>query len=658
MFGKRGLIVGISLVFGILLAASVWGYGIQAVNKMITYPVDNEVYDYDIAYFNWTLIGTSHPLSSCYYNVNGGADIYFDCSLRTVVFPSPLADGAYSLFFFANNTRAPVPDKNEETVSFLIDTLTPGISFVALTAGDEANVSSSSITANVSVVEANPKNITFILMDSSKNVINTSMFSMADQNSNTTLTWFGLADGAYYYNVSIFDVAGHFNSTETRAIHLDDTYPLIWFTGATLGSGLNVSQNFVYAEVGVVELNERDIAFNLYNSSGVVDSQVFTNKTRNYNWASLLDGIYYYNVSVRDYAGNVNYTETRKLTLDTTAPVVELISPANSAPFEFTQVNQTLTYNVTENIALANCSLLVNGAINQTNYTLSSGLNNFSLVNLGPGKYVWGVSCWDYAGHSDYDERSFTILSNLTFPAGTNVTNLSAETNISGVWFWVMNEYGIINWTVKLDLSRGLDWAQYINLSFNRAYVDATGAPELNKNAQITLFNLSWSDPRILKDGSACSDCSEVSYVNNTFVFDVVSWGSFTTDETPSGGGGGGGSGHGISSRGRGTNISVPIVPKTVASVPETAAAPAEEPAAPSAPEQPGFFSRITGAIIGGGIASYAAVAIVLALIAGGYMALAAARRKKALNERVKILPDELDMGKHPEFKSFHDKGK
>ena len=42
---------------------------------------------------------------------------------------------------------------------------------------------------------------------------------------------------------------------------------------------------------------------------------MFTDTTRNINWTSLPDGDYYYNVTVNDTMGHVNYTATRTITL-------------------------------------------------------------------------------------------------------------------------------------------------------------------------------------------------------------------------------------------------------------------------------------------------------------------------------------------------------
>ncbi|MBU2406625.1 MAG: hypothetical protein KKA26_01425, partial [Nanoarchaeota archaeon] len=60
-----------------------------------------------------------------------------------------------------------------------------------------------------------------------------------------------------------------------------------------------------------------------------------------------------------------------------------------------------------------------------------------------------------------------------------------------------------------------------------------TALPELNTTATLTLYNLTFTNPRVLKDGAVCSDCTEVSYTNNNFIFNVTSFSIYTAGETP-----------------------------------------------------------------------------------------------------------------------------
>jgi len=113
-----------------------------------------------------------------------------------------------------------------------------------------------------------------------------------------------------------------------------------------------------------------------------------------------------------------------------------------------------------------------------------------------------------------------------------------------------------------------VDLDSYTNISSNSIYVNSTALPNLNVPATLSLYNLNFSNPQILKDGSICppSICTKISYTvtsngngtyyNGTLVFNVTGLSVYSTQENltaPSGGttivvsgGGGGGGGGGI----------------------------------------------------------------------------------------------------------------
>ena len=95
------------------------------------------------------------------------------------------------------------------------------------------------------------------------------------------------------------------------------------------------------------------------------------------------------------------------------------------------------------------------------------------------------------------------------------------------------------------------------NFSFNRIFINSTALPNFNKSATLILRDLTFTNPRILRDGSLCSSaiCTEGSYSSGIFTFNVTSFSVYTTEETPSedsgedagtGGGGSSGGGSGI----------------------------------------------------------------------------------------------------------------
>jgi len=97
-----------------------------------------------------------------------------------------------------------------------------------------------------------------------------------------------------------------------------------------------------------------------------------------------------------------------------------------------------------------------------------------------------------------------------------------------------------------------LDLDSYINISQNRIEVNSTALPNFNKQATLSLYGLSFNNPRILRDGALCPSviCTGQAYSGNVLTFNVTGFSVYSSEETPvesspspssSGGGGGGG---------------------------------------------------------------------------------------------------------------------
>ncbi|MCK5321107.1 VCBS repeat-containing protein [Candidatus Pacearchaeota archaeon] len=86
-----------------------------------------------------------------------------------------------------------------------------------------------------------------------------------------------LDDAVYKYNVTLFDAAGNSNSTSTRTVTLDTTYPTIDYnTPPTPADNANLSQDYLTINVSVTEINADNITYYLYNSDDSLNaSQVF-----------------------------------------------------------------------------------------------------------------------------------------------------------------------------------------------------------------------------------------------------------------------------------------------------------------------------------------------------------------------------------------------
>ena len=135
-------------------------------------------------------------------------------------------------------------------------------------------------------------------------------------------------DGNYSWNVFTYDAAGNaaFNSTN-RIFVLDTIPPQIQFSSPTPGNNSYLSQNYIPVNISASDINFANVTVYLYNSSGALNAS-FTNYTENAfnSFMNLSQGVYFVNATAYDLAGNVNSTETRQITLDTTPPNASLVS--------------------------------------------------------------------------------------------------------------------------------------------------------------------------------------------------------------------------------------------------------------------------------------------------------------------------------------------
>ncbi|HLD88882.1 MAG TPA: putative Ig domain-containing protein, partial [Candidatus Nanoarchaeia archaeon] len=78
---------------------------------------------------------------------------------------------------------------------------------------------------------------------------------------------------------------------------------------------------------------------------------------------------------------------------DSNAPQVSLQSPTNGILLP--EQNVTFSYIVNDESLILNCSLLINGSINQTSTSIQSGTTQIFTKYMNNGSYSWNVQCFD-----------------------------------------------------------------------------------------------------------------------------------------------------------------------------------------------------------------------------------------------------------------------
>jgi hypothetical protein len=326
------------------------------------------------------------------------------------------------------------------------DNLQPSIRYTGGTASNDTYWSRNYIYINVSASDLNEKNITFYLYNST-NLINTTTKVAGSRNMNFTKL---NSNKVYFYNVTIRDKAGFTNSTVRRKITLDTIQPRIAYAGGTSPNNTFATTNYIYINVTASDANEKNITFNLYNSTKLINSTTKVAGTRSINFTNLNPNKwYFYNVSIVDKAGSRNTTVRRKITLDNVAPLVKLlVPPKNSIVTTALQFNYTST-----DLNLDVCELWGNFSgtwkKNQTDISpQNQGVNSFATITLGDGFYKWNVRCNDSAKLYGWNNTNFTFR--VAIPPSIN--KVRVRPNMTG--------YGmLINITANITDNSGIDKA-------------------------------------------------------------------------------------------------------------------------------------------------------------------------------------------------------
>ncbi|MBU0628840.1 MAG: hypothetical protein KKC75_06635, partial [Nanoarchaeota archaeon] len=372
-----------------------------------------------------------------------------------------------------------------------VDTIYPSIDYAGGTEDTAVYLARDWIYVDVSIIEANFNNITFYLYNSTS-LLNATDYTTADYDINFT----GLnGNEYYYYNVTVGDKVGNENSTATRNITLDNTYPQIIYGAGTREDGAYARS--VYINASVIETNFNNITFRLMDSSkAVINSTNYTTGIYNINFTDLTnEALYYYNVTVRDKANYENSTPTRNLTIDLTPPWnVTLYSPTPAYGIAGGE-DVTFNWSVLDNLAVnLSCYPTVDDIEANITYSINGSYTD-KTIRLTGGSHNISVTCYDYANNSNRSEiRTYIVgLINITAPLQNSIVRPGdiVSFNISVIY----GQDYIDNITVQVNNLTGIEILQTTNVStyYSTDYI-VTGAPPRYFSATAYGFNNAYGD--------------------------------------------------------------------------------------------------------------------------------------------------------------------
>lgn len=342
---------------------------------------------------------------------------------------------------------------------------------------------------------------------------------------------------AYFYSDSTELTPKLYNATITF-----NTAPSVQFNFPLNDEVISINSTLLNATL--FDNNLDDITVWFYSDDILVTlvHNVSNGTTLTYNVSSLVDGQHNWTVIAND--GTVNSTAIYKYfnisvpnlnptQPDITKPSIEIISPAHK---KYADKDISFRYSVNDDSNITNCSLILNGELNQTAQDVVKNSTQEFTVSLSAGKYRWQIACTDSANNANISEsRRLFVVSLTNFDGSTtDITTLNSEV-ISGL---VLEKalYGKINFSEEINLSDGADIDVNVNISAGRVEINSSALPQLNKSAVITLYNISYSNPRVIKDGAVCPEtiCQVLSYSNGTLKINLSGFSVYTIEETPS----------------------------------------------------------------------------------------------------------------------------
>ena len=423
------------------LSDGIYDWGVTATdpsgNKAsasVTFTVDTTPPDVNlISPANTTYNSTSIPLNytssdtnllSIWYSYNGGG-----ATLTSNISFTALNNQQSTLTLYANDLAG---NTASTAVTFTVDTIPPDVNIISpanttyYTTSIPINYTSSDTNLQTTWYQYNSTNTTL--------TANITLTALNNQES-TLILWAN-------------DTAGNINSTSTT-FTVDEIPPTI-----TLNSPINntytnnTSMEFNFTAIDNLASN---MSYDLY-LNGVLNrtGTTLNNTLTSFSVTSLTDGIYIWNVTATDNAGNTGSSATRTFTVDTTPPLVNIISPTNT------------TYNTTSiplNYTSSDTNLQTTWyQYNGTNTTLTANITLTALNNQESTLILWAN---DTAGNINSTAVTFTVDTippnvNIISPVNTtySTTSLplnytSSDTNLQTTWY----QYNGTNTTLTANIT-------------------------------------------------------------------------------------------------------------------------------------------------------------------------------------------------------------
>lgn len=369
-------------------------------------------------------------------------------NLTTLTFvynTTSIPDGVYNISVDVTAHNDTTTNLTVINANITVDNTNPTVAFIAGTQGNNTFVNRSWIFVNVSLTETNLRNITFALFP----VGGTANLTNFTTNASTSVNFTNLAlNTAYYYNVTVFDLANNTNVTETRyitlsALRVNQTNPFNLGDNLTVTNSSTISYNVTNNDTGTATgLAE---SFSLaFNSSKAVGFSTNTTKT-----------IYF--ILPANVTGATFFKSSSIANTDINATLLgSLPSNGGSAAVNVSVGNLTAAANITVTLqATVTPSVYLSSSLNTSDTNISTLANRtINLTFTVPSSTGVGTFAGNVTYSTSVGRAGFAFTANVTEPLvfiRSNYSEQPAESQNGTVYIRANYGRGNVSYNITIE---------------------------------------------------------------------------------------------------------------------------------------------------------------------------------------------------------------
>ncbi|MBT96676.1 hypothetical protein CMI49_01075 [Candidatus Pacearchaeota archaeon] len=380
-------------------------------------------------------------------------------------------------------------DSNNSAYASSNFSLTMGNISVTLNSPLNNTIANQNQTFNCSFSSTNTlSNSTFYIWNSSDNLLYNNTKNISGTTNSSNFSYNFTYEDTYKWNcLSYNNLNLKTYASSNFSVTYDLTNPTLNITSPINNSWYKVGRfNITINESGNCTYSLNSGINNVSMSSS--DNLVFNSSNSSLSATSSSDD---YNVTFycEDSAGNKNSSSLIFFGIDLSYPNITLISPDTPSSYTSNSQNITFNYNVTDNLNISSCNLIIDGEINQTSSAITNQSETQSFTeSFSPGSYNWQINCTDSAGNINNSlSRSFSISA----PASSSEESSTSSSGGGG---------GGGGGSIKESLTSSISTPQIYSPSSGQTSSGYTKELSENDRIKFTLLNISTGEHSLTID--------------------------------------------------------------------------------------------------------------------------------------------------------------